>query len=302
MLLFGCVSEQPQASANPPVQGAVPSGNLNQGQGTVADKVVLVGSGNILTGKVGKYYEYSFCDPKPAGRQDTCGGINPTNNPKGGKGPYSFYLGAGTGFPPFGLSLNINGILSGTPAAAGRRIFEVCAKDIGGDFDCESYTLEVVGEEGVAGVWELTANSLMNGPEGSFPVGCAMEQKFQLNLTQNANSLGGTATNRLTKTTGCGIWSVDIKTPDKVQVAWDPAAGAAYYEVWWAANEPYFTPGADCGNPGPYACAYVGGTSFTHAALGSTTYAVRAASSCGAVSAAATGRVATFVYLVLVSR
>ncbi len=214
MLLFGCASAQPQASAASPVQGA----------GAAVDKVVLTGPAQLPGGKVGKYYEYSYCDPKPAGRQDTCGGIRPTSNPKGGKGPYSFYLGAGTGFPPLGLSLNINGMLSGTPTAAGKRVFQVCAKDIGGDYGCEDYTLEVVGEEGVAGVWELEIDSQMFGPEGSFPAGCAMEQKFQLNLTQNANALGGTATNRLTKTSGCGIWSVDINTPDKMQVSGTYAA------------------------------------------------------------------------------
>jgi len=226
MLIFGCASPS-QASGN---QGTTVGGN-SQGTGIATDKVVLTGPVVLPEGKVGKPYEYSYCNPKPADKLGLCGGINPNNNPRGGKGPYSFYLGSGTGFPPFGLSLNLNGILSGIPTAAGERTFEVCAKDIGGDYDCESYTMTIVEDTGVAGIWELTADSLMNGPEGSFPAGCQMEQKFQLNITQNGNVIGGVATNRLTKTTGCGIWSVEIKTADKMQISGVLSAPSATFSV-----------------------------------------------------------------------
>lgn len=218
-LLFGCASMQQQSGGN---QGANAGGN-NQAQGagagTITDKVILTGPSELPGGKVGKPYEYSYCEPKPKSKMAPCGGIEKTINPTGGKGPYTFYLGSGVGFPPFGLILNQNGILSGIPTAAGKRTFEVCAKDIGGDFDCDDFTLTVVEDAGPTGVWELTSETKMIGPEGSFPEGCRMLQKFQLNLTETGNGIIGVATNRLTRTTGCGIWSVDIATPDNAQVA-----------------------------------------------------------------------------------
>lgn len=89
----------------------------------------------------------------------------------------------------------------------------------------------------------------------------------------------------------------------QAQVTWNAAAGATYYEVWYAANQPYFTPGADCGNPAPYGCAYVAGTSFTHTALGNPTqnytYVIRGGNACAAVSPALSGRVGEFDYAVV---
>ncbi len=76
----------------------------------------------------------------------------------------------------------------------------------------------------------------------------------------------------------------------QVELNWiAPGKGVDHYEVWSAANEPYFTPGAHCDTPAPYECTSVTITSFTDAVLGSpdthTVYQVLAASSCGAVSA-----------------
>jgi subtilisin family serine protease len=71
-------------------------------------------------------------------------------------------------------------------------------------------------------------------------------------------------------------------TSSQVQVTWDATAGAVSYEVWSAANQPYFTPGADCSNPAPFGCEQVTGTSFQQTApTGDLTYIVRAVSSCG---------------------
>ena len=85
-----------------------------------------------------------------------------------------------------------------------------------------------------------------------------------------------------------------------MKVTWAAVTGADHYEIWSAINAPYFTPGGDCSNPGPFGCTYVAGTSFVDASLGNptsnTTYAVRAVSACGAVSSFSPGRVGEFEY------
>lgn len=67
-------------------------------------------------------------------------------------GIYTFYLGSGVGFPPMGLILGVDGVLSGTPAAEGERAFQVCVKDVGGTSFCRTYSLNVLpaGEPDVA--------------------------------------------------------------------------------------------------------------------------------------------------------
>lgn len=73
---------------------------------------------------------------------------------------------------------------------------------------------------------------------------------------------------------------------NQVEVTWDAAAGATGYEVWYAANAPYFVPGTDCNDPEPYGCSAQPTTSFTHLALGSQadnwTYRVAAVNDAGA--------------------
>ena len=221
ILLYGCVSEQ--ANGNPAAsnggQAAPIANNGNQNAPATADKIIFTAPLQ-LEGEVGVPYEYSFCNPAPSGKSGLCGGIDPTTNPSGGKGPYSFYFGSGVGFQPFGLSLNLNGILSGTPAAEGSRSFQVCAKDIGGDFACQPVSLNIKPSAGLAGTWDMKINVVMNGPEGSFPPGCSMKEKTQLDLTQNGNIVGGTATNWSAKTTGCGDSSVDVtEDPSSVPVS-----------------------------------------------------------------------------------
>ena len=211
LLLAGCAAQIPsgQAAANPPGEN-----DKGQSKPITTDKIIFTAPAQLEDGTVGKYYEYSFCGPKPSGANDLCGGISSTTNPTGGKGPYSFYLGSGVGFQPFGLSLSLNGVLSGTPAAAGSKTFQVCVKDIGGDFACQTVSLNIKQPAaGLAGRWEMHVNAVLNGPEGSFPAGCSMNQKMQLDLAQNGNDVAGTATNEMTKTTGCGSWSIDTEAP-----------------------------------------------------------------------------------------
>ena len=66
----------------------------------------------------------------------------PLLGPESANSPsYTFYLGSG-GFPPIGLVLDINGVLSGIPTGKSS-IFEVCVKDSVGKSACKTYHLEV---------------------------------------------------------------------------------------------------------------------------------------------------------------
>lgn len=106
-------------------------------------QVTFSGPGQ-LSAEVGKGFKYSFCDPTPSSPTDLCGGSFKIKNPTGGKGPYHFQLQTAGGFPPFGISLNLNGLLSGKPTAVGRRNFTVCAVDIAGANSCQSIKFSVV--------------------------------------------------------------------------------------------------------------------------------------------------------------
>lgn len=90
-------------------------------------------------------YIYSFCQPDRTDANDLCGSsVNPSTNPTGGNEPYHFQLDSGSGFPPMGLILKPNGILSGTPTAAGSRDFTVCAVDLSEKQRCVQTSLNVV--------------------------------------------------------------------------------------------------------------------------------------------------------------
>lgn len=44
---------------------------------------------------------------------------------------------------PLGLTLNLNGLLTGTPTAAGSKTANICAKDTGGFYACQKITINV---------------------------------------------------------------------------------------------------------------------------------------------------------------
>jgi len=91
--------------------------------------------------EVGKQFSYSFCQPALAGANDLCGASS--FDPSGGQPPYYFQLGSGGGFPPFGITLNLNGILTGTPTTEGIRNFSVCAVDLAGRSVCNAIKFQV---------------------------------------------------------------------------------------------------------------------------------------------------------------
>ena len=63
---------------------------------------------------------------------------------KGGTPPYYFTSGSfGSGRPPMGMIVKLNGMLSGTPARAGDYSFEVCVVDLVGAMDCDRAKVNV---------------------------------------------------------------------------------------------------------------------------------------------------------------
>lgn len=117
------------------------NGQQNNGTGITGPSVTLNAPDELPDATVGVEYSYSFCKPDLEGTSELCD--SSATNPMGGNPPYSFMLGSGVGFPPFGLSLNLNGILGGTPTADGIYTFEVCAKDLNGYNDCKTVDLTV---------------------------------------------------------------------------------------------------------------------------------------------------------------
>lgn len=96
---------------------------------------------NIQT-TVGQSYEFHFCEPPAAISGATCGGLADTaTNPTGGRPPYSFVK--KSGFLPPGITLELNGTLSGTPTQAGTYNFRLCAKDLYGGEGCQNLAVVV---------------------------------------------------------------------------------------------------------------------------------------------------------------
>jgi hypothetical protein len=84
-----------------------------------------------------------------------------------------------------------------------------------------------------------------------------------------------------------------------VELAWSAAAGADQYQVWRAANDPYFAPALDAPCTSLAGCTLVAGTTYVDTVLGDPvanhTYLVRSVAACGAV-AAAVSRVGEFEF------
>lgn len=103
---------------------------------------------------VGAPYRYSFCKPESSSARD-CGSVGGTtlNSPSGGSQPYTFQKEIGASLP-WGLGLQSNGVLEGTPdevhftridARAGARFeITVCAVDSTRSYRCASTSLRVL--------------------------------------------------------------------------------------------------------------------------------------------------------------
>ncbi len=63
----------------------------------------------------------------------------------GGTEPYYYVVGSlANGAPPLGTVVDLNGNLTGTPSSVGRYNFDVCAVDLGGRYNCEPTTVNVL--------------------------------------------------------------------------------------------------------------------------------------------------------------
>ena len=127
-------------------------------------------------------------------------------NPTGGNPPYSFLLGSGVGFPPFGLTLNVDGTLSGTPTAAGTRTFEVCVKDLSGNQACQMTSLTV---EAAPAVWTGTFEIIGEEDQNSIGVNYVQEYHvvgdFSFTILNDDTIEGsGSAQGEYTSTSGDG--------------------------------------------------------------------------------------------------
>lgn len=84
----------------------------------------------------------------------------------GGVPPYYFSLASGTGFPPLGVLLSPDGVLSGTPSVTGTSNFAVCATDLVGATDCMDVSMTVEEAPALAGLWSGTYSRTSTGDGG----------------------------------------------------------------------------------------------------------------------------------------
>jgi len=145
---------------------------------------------------VGVPYTYSFCQQEPPVTltSDLCGGpFDNSINPTGGEGPYHFTLGTSGGFPPFGMFLNLNGLLTGAPSAASVNpfYFTVCAVDLAERQKCRETSLTVLSSP-TAGVLSVSPEA---GLSASIEVGGALSASSKSYAATSASSKSYTLTN-----------------------------------------------------------------------------------------------------------
>jgi hypothetical protein len=110
----------------------------------------------------------------------------------GGTPPYHFQLDSlANGSPPLGMTLGLDGTLSGTPATAGTYSFGVCVIDLGGNSSCDTATV-TVGPPPSATPQTAPPEALPSGfptdlPSGTYQisvcasyVGCVGGEEYQL--------------------------------------------------------------------------------------------------------------------------
>lgn len=103
---------------------------------------IIIGPWGDIQVTVGGSYEFHFCEPPSAISGATCGALaDTTTDPRGGTSPYSFIK--KSGFLPPGMTLELNGTLSGSPTQTGTYNFWLCAKDLYGGEGCQNLAVVV---------------------------------------------------------------------------------------------------------------------------------------------------------------
>lgn len=129
----------------------------------------------------------------------------------GGSGPYYFTLGTAGGFPPIGLILAPNGILSGTPSVQSNTQFVVCAVDLGGHQSCTTITLSANPRPASSGSLTGTWRGTWTRPVFGF---CDFEtSELTWTLTQTGSTVTGSFQRRVTAIDEFGL------CPDRVGAA-----------------------------------------------------------------------------------
>ena len=116
------------------------------GCGAGSDPITFFIPDKLPDAVVGKSYDgtYSFCDPEPNNVNSPCHDADQGINPTGGNGPYHFTLEPGVGFPPIGMKIELNGLLTGTPSSPGTNKFSVCAVDLSASQECIKTSITVL--------------------------------------------------------------------------------------------------------------------------------------------------------------
>lgn len=204
------------------------------GPGPVARALTFtVNPPNLPPATIGQQYSQSFCDPKPAPGL-FCGGPlpanPPTNNPTGGTPHYNFSTGVGY---PFGLGMNLNGVLEGTPTnvnTAGRTYtFDVCVTDQVSARVCVPVSIQVL----QAALRLVRYSGQFNCPRAGFGYQCTGTIDVEVNRPIDAGTrvraeienslLGGTATADGVSTTmrfnvNQGVVACPFRNPDRFRL------------------------------------------------------------------------------------
>jgi len=115
--------------------------NVAENTGAARQATIAIGSVNVTVNQAAGPPPITFTQPTlPAGQ--VASAYNFQFTASGGVGAIRFAVQSLT-FPPQGISLNANGLLSGTPVAPGTSTFGVCAADDTGRSVCRSVTLVV---------------------------------------------------------------------------------------------------------------------------------------------------------------
>lgn len=181
--------------------------------GVNSDNEILFTAPNQLPdATVGVPYSYSFCQPDRDNVNDLCGSsASPSTNPTDGNEPYHFQLDSGVGFPPFGLNLNLNGLLLGTPTVAGEREFSVCAVDLSSHQVCVLTKLNVLEGEvlEISNDTETTSLSVTIDSGSCTDTGVLIDEYGQLSTSEYYN---GNVYRKVVGATASGTMNGSVET------------------------------------------------------------------------------------------